>query len=72
MPSNTPTLLDHSGTSEQSQTAGAVQPPARTHAQRVTDGRMHSEDGKGSAPTNREPHNSNNEYFKLLRFGVDM
>lgn len=49
----------------------AVRPPARTHAQRAPDGRKHGEDGKGSSPTNREPHNSNNDYFKLLRFGVD-
>jgi hypothetical protein len=32
---------------------------------------MCGEGAKGSLPTNREPHNSNNEYFKLLRFGVD-
>ena len=49
----------------------AVKSPARTHAQRVADGRLHGEGGKGSSLTNREPYNSNNEYFKLLRFGVD-
>ena len=49
----------------------AVRPPARTHAERAPDGRTHGEDGKGSLPTNREPYNSNNECFKLLRFGVD-
>jgi len=45
--------------------------PARVHAQRVPDGRTHGEEEKGSLPTNREPYNSNNDYFKLLRFGVD-
>jgi hypothetical protein len=49
----------------------AVRPPARTHAQRAPDGRTHVEEEKGSMPTNREPYNSNNDYFKLLRFGVD-
>jgi hypothetical protein len=49
----------------------AVRPPARTRAPRAADGRTHGEDGKGSSPTNREPYNSNNDYFKLLRFGVD-
>ncbi|MDD5300092.1 MAG: replication initiation factor [Gallionella sp.] len=49
----------------------AAQQPDRTHAQRVPDGRISSDGGKGSPPTNREPYNSNNEYFKLLRFGVD-
>lgn len=29
------------------------------------------EGDKGSLPTNREPYNSNTNYFKLLRFGVD-
>lgn len=48
-----------------------VRPPARMHAPRAPDGRAHGEDGKGSSPTNREPYNSNNDYFKLLRFGVD-
>jgi len=52
-------------------TPAAVRPPARVHAQRVPDGRTHGEEGKGSLPTNREPYNSNNDYFKLLRFGVD-
>ncbi|CAG1004284.1 hypothetical protein MTYP_03156 [Methylophilaceae bacterium] len=28
-------------------------------------------DPEGPPPTNRGPYNSNNEYFKLLRFGVD-
>ena len=49
----------------------AVSPPARTRAPRAADGRTHGEEGKGSLPTNREPYNSNNDYFKLLRFGVD-
>lgn len=43
---------------------------ARASAQRTEFGEC-GEDGKGSLPTNREPHNSNNDYFKLLRFGVD-
>jgi len=58
------------GTTSPESTA-AVRPPARTRAPRAPDGRTHSEDGKGSSPTNREPYNSNNDYFKLLRFGVD-
>ena len=53
------------------ESTAAVRPSARTHAQRAPDGRTHGEDGKGSTPTNREPYNSNNEYFKLLRFGID-
>jgi len=45
--------------------------PDRVHAQRVPVGQELGEDGRGSSPTNREPYNSNNDYFKLLRFGVD-
>jgi hypothetical protein len=71
MPNTKSTLSGQPVSSDSSQTAGAVQPPARTHAERVADGRMHGEDGKGSSPTNREPYNSNNDYFQLLRFGVD-
>ena len=71
MPSNKPTLPDHSGISKQSQTAGAVQPPARTHAQRVADGRMHGEVAMGTPPSNTVPSNCNSEYFKPLRWGVD-
>ncbi len=51
--------------------AAAVRPPARTHAQRVADGRTSGEDAQGTPPSNTVPYNSNNEYFKLLRFGVD-
>jgi hypothetical protein len=44
----------------------------RMHAQRAPDRGTDGEEGKqGSVPTNREPHNSNNDYFKLLRFGID-
>ncbi len=49
----------------------AVRPPARTCAPRAADGRTHSEDAKGTSPSNTVPYNSNNDYFKLLRFGVD-
>jgi hypothetical protein len=52
-----------------SQIDAAVEPPARTRAS-APDGRSHGEEVKGSLLTNREPYNSNN-YFKLLRFGVD-
>jgi hypothetical protein len=55
-----------------SQIDAAVEPPARTRAS-APDGRSHGEEVKGSLLTNREPYNSNNDnnYFKLLRFGVD-
>ena len=44
----------------------------RMHAQRAPDRGTDGEDGKqGSMPTNREPYNSNKDYFKLLRFGID-
>ena len=49
----------------------AMREPDRVHAQRVPVGQELGEDVRGSSPTNREPHNSNNDYFKLLRFGVD-
>ena len=42
--------------------------PIRSGVSR-TDG--YEGENKGSMPTNREPYNSNNDYFKLLRFGVD-
>lgn len=51
--------------------AAAVRPPARTRAPRVADGRTHSEDTQGTPPSNTVPYNSNIDYFKLLRFGVD-
>ncbi|MEQ1813706.1 MAG: hypothetical protein ABL860_04540 [Candidatus Nitrotoga sp.] len=51
--------------------AAAVRPPARTHAQRVADGRTNGEDTQGASPTNRAPLKYNPEKFKLLRFGVD-
>lgn len=51
--------------------AAAVQPNDGIRAQRVPDGRVCGEGAEGSSPTNREPYNSNNDYFKLLRFGVD-
>jgi hypothetical protein len=69
MPSNK-TSPDISGISKSTQAAGADE----THAQmRVSapDGRLTGEVAKGSTPTNREPYNSNSEYFQLLRFGVD-
>lgn len=53
------------------QAAAAVQPNDRTHAQRVPDGRMCGEGAEGTPPSNTVPYNSNNDYFKLLRFGVD-
>lgn len=53
------------------QTAAAVQPNIGVCAPRAHDGRMCDEGAEGSLPTNREPYNSNNDYFKLLRFGVD-
>lgn len=36
-----------------------------------TDGSGRCGDEQGSLPTNREPHNCINTYFKLLRFGID-
>ena len=49
----------------------AVGPSARMHAERAPDGRPHGEDSQGTSPSNTVPYNSNIEYFKLLRFGVD-
>lgn len=49
----------------------AVQPPARTHAERAPDGRQHGEDAKGASLTNRAPGNYNPETFQALRYGVD-
>lgn len=63
--------LISSGSTSPPQVTAVVRPPARTRAPRVADGRSHSEDAPGSMPTNRDPHNSNNNYFKLLRFGID-
>lgn len=57
--------------SESIETA-AAQPPARTHAERAPDGRMGGKVKQGGTPpTNRVPNNSNSEYFKPLRWGVD-
>ena len=54
------------------ETISANRTPVRMHAQRAPDRRTEGENGKqGSMPTNREPYNSNNDYFKLLRFGID-
>ena len=53
------------------QAAGTVQPPARTHAERVADGRMHGEVATGAPPTNRAPLKYKPDKSKLLRFGVD-
>ncbi len=49
----------------------AVRPTDRMHAERAPDGRTHGEDTQGTSPSNTVPYNSNSEYFKLLRFGVD-
>ena len=47
-------------------------PAGRRHAQRAPASRTDGEEEKqGSMPTNREPYNSNTDYFKLLRFGID-
>lgn len=70
MPSNKPILPDRSGANKHTSTAGADETPARMRVS-APDGRLSGEVAKGSLPTNREPHNSNNEYFKLLRFGID-
>lgn len=56
------------------QAAADTSPVGRTGARASVRGaadRTRVEVAKGSTPTNREPYNSNNEYFKLLRFGVD-
>ena len=53
------------------QTITTVLSPDRVHAQRVPVGQMLGDDGKGTPPSNTVPYNSNNDYFKLLRFGVD-
>ena len=49
----------------------AVRLPACTRAPREADGKTNGVDSQGSMPTNREPYNSNTDYFKLLRFGID-
>lgn len=51
--------------------AAAVRPPARTHAQRVADGRTNGEDSQGTPPSNTVPSNDNTDKFKPLRFGID-
>jgi hypothetical protein len=51
--------------------AAAVRPPARTRASRAADGRTHSEDAKGTPPSNTVPSNSIPEQFTVLLFGVD-
>lgn len=51
--------------------AAAVQPNGGVRAVRAHGGRVCGEGAEGSSPTNREPYNSNNIQFKLLRFGVD-
>lgn len=51
--------------------AAAVRPPARTHAQRVADGRTNGEDSQGTPPSNTVPCNYNPKTFKSLRYGVD-
>lgn len=70
MPSNKPNLPDHSGNSKLIQTAAADETHERLRVS-ATGGRLSGEGVEGSAPTNREPHNSNTDYFRLLRFGVD-
>lgn len=49
----------------------ATQPPARTHAQRAPDGRMGGKVEQDTEPSNTVSNNSNSEYFKPLRWGVD-
>lgn len=66
--SSSPSSLPSTNTTD---STAAVRQHDRTHAQRAPDGQTFGEDGNGSSSTNREPHNSNNDYFKLLRFGVD-
>ena len=49
----------------------ATQPPARTHAQRAPDGRMGGKVEQDTEPSNTVSNNSNSDYFKPLRWGVD-
>lgn len=59
---------------ETHQSTAAERPTGRQRAQRVPDGRERGKDKKGTPPSNTVPYNSNNDnndYFKLLRFGVD-
>ena len=50
----------------------AIWTAGRMHAQLAPASKTDGKNGKqGSSPTNREPYNSNNDYFKLLRFGID-
>lgn len=56
------------------QAAAGTSPDGRMGARasvRRAAGRTRGEGVKGSTPTNRAPYNCNNNYFKLLRFGVD-
>ncbi len=50
--------------------AAAVEPSARMRASAPV-GRSHGEDSQGTPSCNTVPYNSINDYFKLLRFGVD-
>lgn len=52
------------------QAAGAVSRSVQSGASR-TDGSDRGEGAKGTPPSNTVPYNSNNDYFKLLRFRVD-
>jgi len=49
----------------------AAQPPARTHAQRAPDGRMGGKVEMDTELSNTVSNNSNSEYFKAIRWGVD-
>ncbi|MBU1691698.1 MAG: replication initiation factor [Gammaproteobacteria bacterium] len=49
----------------------AIQSSARIHAQRVPDGKMDGQVERGTPPSNTVPYNSNSDYFKPLRWGVD-
>jgi hypothetical protein len=72
MPKNSPVNVSASSDNQESIGAAAdVQPNDGERAVRAHGDRVCGEGAKGSAPTNREPYNSNNEYFKLLRFGID-
>lgn len=51
-------------------TAAADETPARMRAS-APDGRLSGEGVEGTSPSNTVPCNSNNDYFKLLRFGID-
>ena len=56
------------------QAAADASPDRRSDARasvRRAAGRTRVEVAKGTPPSNTVPYNSNNDYFKLLRFGVD-